>query len=241
MALVRGYRVKETTTTTGTGTYNLGGAATNFQTFVAGIGDANTCYYACEDGTDWEVGIGTVTDASPDTLARTTVNDSSNNGSAVNWGAGTRNIFCTTSAEDPVLVGTANTWTNTNTFSSTITANGNADFNADITYKRAYTDVVTLTDQATISWDVDDGHMAKVTLGGNRTLGALSNLTAGFTGVLYVIQDGTGGRTLAFNAAYNFVAGAAPTVSSGASEYDILYMTCWDGTNVDVAVGQNFS
>lgn len=85
--------VRETSTTTGTGTYDLAGAATGFQTFVAGVG-ATTCYYSATDGTDWEIGIGTVTDATPDTLARTTILESSNAGAAVNWGAGTKTLRC---------------------------------------------------------------------------------------------------------------------------------------------------
>lgn len=95
MALVYADRVQETSTTTGTGTYSLAGAVTGFQTFVAGVGNGNTCYYCAENGTDWEVGLGTVTDAAPDTLARTTVLASSNAGAAVNWAAGTRNLFVT--------------------------------------------------------------------------------------------------------------------------------------------------
>jgi hypothetical protein len=73
MALVIADRVKETTTTTGTGTINLAGAVAAFQTFVAGIGTGNTCYYAITSGNNWEIGLGTVTDASPDTLSRTTI------------------------------------------------------------------------------------------------------------------------------------------------------------------------
>ena len=86
-------RVKETSTTTGTGTYSLAGAATGFQTFVAGVGTENTCYYVAEDGTNWEVGVGTVTDASPDTLSRDAILASSNGGAAVSWGAGTKNLW----------------------------------------------------------------------------------------------------------------------------------------------------
>lgn len=86
-------RVKETSTTTGTGTYDLAGAVTGFRTFVAGIGNGNTCPYVATDGTDWECGLGTVTDAATDTLARTRIYASSNGGSAVNWGAGTRILF----------------------------------------------------------------------------------------------------------------------------------------------------
>ena len=87
-------RVKETSITTGTGTYNLDGAVTGFRTFVAGIGTGNTCPYVATNGTDWEVGEGTVTDATPDTLARTTIRASSNGGAAVSWAAGSKDIFC---------------------------------------------------------------------------------------------------------------------------------------------------
>lgn len=92
MALVHKDRVQETSTTTGTGTYTLLGAVAGFQSFSA-IGNANTCYYCATDGTDWEVGTGTYTSAGT-TLARTAILASSNAGSAVNWAAGTRTIFC---------------------------------------------------------------------------------------------------------------------------------------------------
>jgi len=104
MALVLNDRVKETTTTTGTGTINLGGAQTNFETFVAGIGDGNTTYYAIvhRSSAEFEVGLGTLTDASPDTLARTTIISSSNSDSAVNFSAGTKDVFCTMPASKAV-------------------------------------------------------------------------------------------------------------------------------------------
>jgi hypothetical protein len=105
MALVLNDRVKETTTTTGTGTINLGGAQTNFETFVAGIGDGNTTYYAIvhRSSAEFEVGLGTLTDASPDTLARTTIISSSNSDSAVNFSAGTKDVFCTMPASKAVF------------------------------------------------------------------------------------------------------------------------------------------
>ena len=97
MAFVLNDRVKETTTTTGTGTVNLGGAATGFETFVAGVGNSNSTYYCIAGQTtaEFEVGIGTVTDASPDTLSRTTILSSSNSDSAVDFSAGTKDVFCT--------------------------------------------------------------------------------------------------------------------------------------------------
>lgn len=95
MAFIFADRVKETTTTTGTGTVSLAGAATGYQTFVAGIGSTNTCYYCIADqsGTNWEVGLGTVTSGSPDTLSRDSVLASSNSGNLVNFGAGTKDVF----------------------------------------------------------------------------------------------------------------------------------------------------
>ena len=96
MALVIKDRVKETTTTTGDGTINLAGASSGFQSFVAGVGDGNTTYYALTDanGTAWEIGIGTITDASPDTLARTTLLASST-GSKIVLTSGTHTVFGT--------------------------------------------------------------------------------------------------------------------------------------------------
>ena len=113
MALVLDDRVKETSTTTGTGTLNLSGAVSGFQTFVAGIGDGNTTYYAIvnRDEAEWEVGLGTVTDASTDTLARTTVISSSNSDSAVNFSAGTKDIFCTLPASKVANLDTDNNLT----------------------------------------------------------------------------------------------------------------------------------
>ena len=104
MALVLDDRVKETSTTTGTGTLNLSGAVSGFQTFVAGIGDGNTTYYAIvnRDEAEWETGLGTITDSSTDTLARTTVIASSNSDSAVTFSAGTKDVFTTLPASKAV-------------------------------------------------------------------------------------------------------------------------------------------
>lgn len=101
MALVLKDRVKETTTTTGTGTYTLAGAVGGFEAFSQ-IGDGNTTYYSCTDGTDFEIGIGTYT-ASGTTLARTTILQSSNSDNAVSWSSGTRTIFCTLPAEKMIF------------------------------------------------------------------------------------------------------------------------------------------
>ena len=102
MALVVNDRVKETSTTTGTGTFTLAGAVTGFETFSSAIGNSNTTYYAIslQGGAEFEVGLGTV---AAGTLARTTVISSSNSDSAVDFSAGTKDVFCTLPASKAVF------------------------------------------------------------------------------------------------------------------------------------------
>ena len=105
MALVLNDRVKETSTTTGTGTLNLAGAETGFVTFVAGIGNSNTTYYAIwnQGTTEWEVGLGTL-DGTSANLTRTTPISSSNSDAAVNFTSGTKDVFCTFPASKSVYL-----------------------------------------------------------------------------------------------------------------------------------------
>lgn len=98
----------------------------------------------------------------------------------------------------------------------------------------------TLTDAANISWNLDDAQTAKVTLAGNRTLDNPTNLVAGGTYVLRIIQDGTGTRTLAYGSAYKFPGGTAPTLSTAAGAEDIITFYC-DGTNMNGVFQGNFS
>jgi len=102
MALVVNDRVKETSTTTGTGTFTLAGAVLGFETFSTSIGNTNTTYYSIvnENG-EFEVGLGTV---GAGTLARTTILSSSNSDSAVNFSAGTKDVFCTLPASKAVIL-----------------------------------------------------------------------------------------------------------------------------------------
>jgi hypothetical protein len=93
MALVINDRVKESTTTTGTGTVTLGGAVQGFETFLAGIGNSNTTYYAIVLNAEFEVGLGTLASDSS-TLARTTIISSSNSDNAVDFSAGAKEVFC---------------------------------------------------------------------------------------------------------------------------------------------------
>lgn len=99
MALLVKDRVRESSTTTGTGTLTLDGAVSGFQTFSSAIGDTNTTYYAIVSGAEWEVGLGTV---GAGTLSRDTVLESTNANALVNFGAGSKDVFCTYAAERSV-------------------------------------------------------------------------------------------------------------------------------------------
>lgn len=103
MAFVIADRVRETTTTTGTGNLTLAGAVSKFRTFASVLSTGDTTYYSIveQTGTAWEVGIGTFT--SPSTLARTTILSSSNGGSAVDFAAGTKDVFITLPAPRTVV------------------------------------------------------------------------------------------------------------------------------------------
>jgi len=96
MALILADRVRETSTTTGTGALSLAGAVVGYQTFSSAIGNTNTCYYAISNPgvAEWEVGIGTYA-TSGNTLTRTTILKSSNSNAAVNFSAGTKDVFVT--------------------------------------------------------------------------------------------------------------------------------------------------
>ena len=141
MALVLADRVRETTTTTGTGSVTLAGAYTGFQTFLAGIGNANSTYYTIANVTtgEWEVGIGTYT-TSGNTLSRTTVLSSSNGGSLVNFAAGSKDVFVTQPSERAVYIDSAGTTVDVNilaaTGDSSFTSTGALQISAGTTGQR---------------------------------------------------------------------------------------------------------
>jgi hypothetical protein len=176
-------RVKETTTTTGTGTLDLGGAVSQFQTFVAGIGNGNETYYSIEDptGTDWEVGIGTVTDAATDTLSRDTVISSSNGGSLVNFGAGQKFVFSTQPASKTFILSSDNTAVISNINASTLTAGTLADarLSANVTLNNASTISTGTLSQDRLANSSITINGTGVALGSSINVGDITGVTAG--------------------------------------------------------------
>jgi hypothetical protein len=101
VAFVVADRVKETSTTTGTGNFTLAGAEDGFQAFSAAIGTSNSTFYciSLQGGSEYEVGVGTLTGST--TFQRDAVLTSSNSNNLVNFSAGTKDVFCTQPAEQP--------------------------------------------------------------------------------------------------------------------------------------------
>lgn len=189
-------RVKETTTTTGTGTLTLGGAVSNYQAFGTAFGAASTpVYYEVDDGAgNWEVGLGTYT-LSGTTLSRSTVLASSNSGSLVSFSAGTKNVACVFPAQ-------------------AIQSRG----------RLALTDASTVTMDCSKSDAFF--LLATSGIGATRALGAPTNMVDGQSISLIYQQDASGSRALTLNSVFKQAQGAAfGGASTGANQYDLLTAT----------------
>ena len=384
MAFVLKDRVKETTTTTGTGAVSLDGEAGGFQDFSSAIGNTNTTYYAIvhQSLDEWEVGIGTYGSAS-NNLTRTTLLSSST-GSAVNFSAGTKDVFVTLPASQVVhtsaspsfenvsisgtltvggivsvggslvgtsatfddkvsvsalavtgitsiggsLVGTSATFSNHVSSSSlavtgitsiggslvgtsatfddhvsvssmTVTGNvtatqyyggggnltgvqatsagiatnvsggyavltsaqisGNVSIGGGLYVhtsvgigvasplgqihiaKNAIADIVSLTDGANVSLSFKNGQNFSLTLAGNRTLSNPTQCVPGQVGSIFIIQDGTGSRTLSYGTSWEFPAGTAPTLSTSAAAVDRLDYIVRTSTAVQSVLSKEYS
>lgn len=201
MALVVKDRVKETSTTTGTGAVTLAGAVAGFDAFSV-IGDGNTTYYAIVAQTpgEWEVGIGVYT-ASGTTLSRDTILASSNSGAAVNFSAGTKDVFVTYPAAEAVLLDDPQTLTN-----KTV---------EKLVLNEGYTEeVFAITDGATVNLDPNNGSIQTWTLGASRTPDQ-ANWAAGQS-ITLMVDDGSAYTITWTTLAPVWVTdgGAAPTLNT---------------------------
>jgi hypothetical protein len=185
MALIIKDRVKETTTTTGTGTVTLVGASTGFRSF-ADIGNANTTYYCISGGSQFEVGIGTYT-ASGTTLSRDTVLSNSLGTTAlINFSAGTKDVFVTYPS-DKAILGTTSAVASTGT-GSVVLSNA-PSLTGEVTIGNA-TDTATITlgkseDSQTVNIAtgiVFDTKTKTINIGTNGDSGSLTNITIGSIG-----------------------------------------------------------
>jgi hypothetical protein len=100
--------------------------------------------------------------------------------------------------------------------------------------------ITTLTDAASIAVSMNTGNNFLVTLGGNRTLAAPSNATTGQTGSIYVVQDGTGSRTLSYNAVWKFPSGSVPAATSTSNAADMLVYNVRSASTIDTVMLKDF-
>lgn len=198
MAFVVKDRVKETTTTTGTGTVTLAGTTSGYQSFSV-IGDGNTTYYVIVDTNtgDWEVGVGTYT-ASGTTLSRDSVLESSNAGNLVVFGVGTKDVFVSYPAERAVFTSDSQTLSN-----KTIT---NLIFDGDYTEE-----VFTITDGASVDLDPSNGTIQLWTLGASRSPTA-TGFASGQSMTL-MVDDGTAYTITWPSVTWKTNGGVAPTLN----------------------------
>jgi len=102
-------------------------------------------------------------------------------------------------------------------------------------------EITALTDGATITPDFADSNNFSVTLGGNRTLANPTNLVAGQSGCIWITQDGTGSRTLAYGSYWDFTGGTAPTLTTTAAAVDCLVYAVQSSTKITATLITNLS
>ena len=105
---------------------------------------------------------------------------------------------------------------------------------------RTYSPIVTVTDAACISVNMALGNNFLVTLAGNRTLKKPVNCTVGQGGNIYLVQDGTGSRTLSYNTVWQFVSASVPSLSTGAADVDMLVFNARSSATIDAVLLKNF-
>lgn len=101
--------------------------------------------------------------------------------------------------------------------------------------------VGTLTDGATITPDLTANSTFSVTLGGNRTMANPTSPIAGQTGSIFIVQDGTGSRTLSWGSYWDFIGGTAPTLSTGANAVDRVDYVVRSATSIHAVFTANYS
>jgi hypothetical protein len=165
------------------------------------------------------------------------------NGTSVNTlnAAGFSALTTTQGDARYATLATTQTITGAKTFTSAVTMTGNATFTGSVQVSTAVNvNTVTLTDAASITSSFDAANTFVVTLGGNRVLAAPTSAGIGQTGSIRIIQDATGGRTLSYNTAWQFVSGSAPTMDTSAGAQSILVYSCRSATTIDAVMLHDF-
>ncbi len=225
MALVINDRVKETTTTTSTGAVTLAGAVTGFETFAAGVGNSNTTYYAIvhQTANEFEVGLGTLDGDSSD-LTRTTVISSSNSDSAVDFAAGTKDVFCTIPASK-LIFEDAN---NDATIGRNLTVTGDLTVSGD--------DITMATNTSGAALIGDGTNFNPVAISGDITIAA--NGTAAIGSGVIVNADINASAAIAMSKTA-FTAGTGVSLSTNTLSVDAAQTGITSILATDVKIGED--
>jgi len=225
MALVINDRVKETTTTTSTGAVTLAGAVTGFETFAAGVGNSNTTYYAIvhQTANEFEVGLGTLNGDSS-TLTRTTVISSSNSDSAVDFAAGTKDVFCTIPASK-LIFEDAN---NDATIGRNLTVTGDLTVSGD--------DITMATNTSGAALIGDGTNFNPVAISGDITIAA--NGTAAIGSGVIVNADINASAAIAMSKTA-FTAGTGVSLSTNTLSVDAAQTGITSILATDVKIGED--
>lgn len=231
-------RVRDTTTTTGTGTITLSGTSpTGYQTFSA-VGNGNTTYYTINAGAQWEVGIGTYSGAGP-SLSRDTVLASSNSGSLVDFAAGTKDVFCDYPASKSIsdgfgLLPVPNGGTGVTTLTGYVKGSGTSPLTASATIpvadvvgaaaSGANTDITALDQDVTIT---ATGTIAADTIGyrGLPQNSQTASYTLALTDIGKTISITTGGVVIPANGSVAFPIGATIVVFNNSGSTQTISIT----------------
>ena len=235
MALVLADRVQETCSAPGTGAVTLLGAVTGYQTFSAGVGNANTCYYCIADqsGANWEVGLGTYS-TSGNSLARTTPLSGSA-ATPVNFSSGTQNVFVTYPAE--IAVGRFGV-TVTGTFAQTAPADGVV---LDYTSGTARVSAFASDGVALYNGGVGSNVLFQVNASG--AVGVGSGTSSYGTSGQVLTSAGSGAAPTWTNGPIlvnSTTVSSNQTIASGTNGFSVGPMTIASGVSVTIASGQRW-
>ena len=242
MALVINDRVKETSTTTGTGALTFAGAVSGFETFSDGIGNSSTTYYAVvntDTPTEWEVGLGTLAGDSS-TITRTTPISSSNSDSAVNFGAGTKEIFCTLPASKAIIKDASGYIDSPSVTQLDIVAQGDLRLQDTTGGQHIAHQAASATTTYTVTWPAGvataAGQALKSTTGGVLSWGTAGTAWQGIKTSAYTAAAGEGVfADTATTAAFTVTLPASPTIGDEVSIIDCV----GNAATANITVGRN--
>jgi hypothetical protein len=250
MTLVLADRVRDSTTTTGTGAVTLSGTApTGYQTFGTGVGDANTTYYTISGGLEWEVGIGTYT-AAGTTLSRSTVISSSNAGGLVTFSAGTKDVFVTYPASRATPLSQFS-YTTTATAAGTTTLVATSSYLQYFTGATTQTVVLPVTSTLSLGWSY---HICNNSTGSltiqSSGLNSFATVPSGITvHVTCVLTSGTTAASWDFGftdfqtrtGTGSVVLGTGPTITAGIYNGTVGATTANTGAFTTLTASTNIS